>query len=108
MEISTAPAAKLVYQLSMYSFSSIFHSPIAMVYWSELARQITFAKMKSSHGAMKEVKTVYTMIGLLSGRVILAENLPSSTAVQQCCLIDRCGNRVKKPLRNLEGQTGTS
>ena len=71
MEISTAPAAKLVYQLSMYSFSSIFHSPIAMVYWSELARQITFAKMKSSHGAMKEVKTVYTMIGLLSGRVIL-------------------------------------
>lgn len=44
MEIRTAPAAKLVYQLSIYSFSSIFHNPMAMVYWSEFARQITFAK----------------------------------------------------------------
>ena len=58
MEIRTAPAAKLVYQLSMYSFSSIFHRPMATVYWSELARQITFAKMKSSQGPMKAVSTV--------------------------------------------------
>ncbi len=56
MEISTAPAAKLVYQLSMYSFSSIRHSPMATVYWSELARQMTFAKMKSTQGAVKEVR----------------------------------------------------
>ena len=71
IEIRTAPAAKLVYQLSMYSFSNIFQSPIAIVYWSEFARQITFAKMKSSHGAIKDVSTVYTMMGLLSGSVIL-------------------------------------
>ena len=50
MDISTALAAKLVYQLSIYSFSSILHKPIAIVYWSELARQITFAKIKSTHG----------------------------------------------------------
>ena len=58
MEIRTAPAAKLVYQLSMYSFSSIFHRPMATVYWSELARQMTFAKMKSSQGLMKAVSMV--------------------------------------------------
>lgn len=58
MEISTALAAKLVYQLSMYSFSSILHRPMATVYWSELARQITFVKIKSTHGAMKDVSTV--------------------------------------------------
>lgn len=58
MEIRTAPAAKLVYQLSIYSFSSIFHNPMAMVYWSEFARQITFAKIKSSHGAINAVSTV--------------------------------------------------
>ena len=56
--MSTAPAAKLVYQLSMYSFSSIFHRPMATVYWSELARQITLAKMKSTQGLMKEVSRV--------------------------------------------------
>lgn len=58
MDINTAPAAKLVYQLSIYSFSSIFHRPMATVYWSELARQITLAKIKSSQGAIKEVSTV--------------------------------------------------
>ena len=58
IEMSTAPAAKLVYQLSMYSFSSIFHSPMATVYWSELARQMTLAKMKSTQGPMKAVSTV--------------------------------------------------
>lgn len=58
IEISTAPAAKQVYQLSIYSFSSILHRPMAIVYWSEFARQITFAKMKSSHGDMKEVSVV--------------------------------------------------
>ena len=58
MEISTAPAAKQVYQLSMYSFSNIFHKPMATVYWSELARQMTYAKMKSTHGPIKAVKTV--------------------------------------------------
>ncbi len=58
MDISTALAAKLVYQLSIYSFSSILHKPIAIVYWSELARQITFAKIKSTHGEIKEVSTV--------------------------------------------------
>ena len=31
IEIRTAPAAKLVYQLSIYSFSNIFHSPIAIL-----------------------------------------------------------------------------
>ena len=71
MEISTAPAAKLVYQLSIYSFSSIFQSPIAIVYWSEFALHITLANMKSSHGPINDVKTVYTIIGLLSGNVIL-------------------------------------
>ena len=58
IETSTAPAAKQVYQLSIYSFSSIFQSPIATVYWSALARQMTLAKMKSTQGAMKEVRTV--------------------------------------------------
>lgn len=58
IEMSTAPAAKLVYQLSMYSFSSIFHRPMATVYWSELARQMTLAKMKSTQGPMKAVSTV--------------------------------------------------
>ena len=66
MEIRTAPAAKLVYQLSIYSFSSIFQRPIATVYWSEFARQITFAKIKSSQGAINAVNTVYTMIGFLT------------------------------------------
>lgn len=56
MEISTEPAAKLVYQLSMYSFSSMRHRPMAMVYWSALARQMTLAKMKSTQGAVKEVR----------------------------------------------------
>ncbi len=58
MEISTAPAAKLVYQLSMYSFSSIRHRPMATVYWSELARQMTLANTKSTQGAMKLVRMV--------------------------------------------------
>lgn len=58
IEINTAPAAKLVYQLSIYSFSSILQRPIAMVYWSEFARQITFAKIKSSYGDIKEVRIV--------------------------------------------------
>ena len=58
IEMSTAPAAKLVYQLSMYSFSSIFHRPMATVYWSELARQMTLAKMKSTQGPIKAVSTV--------------------------------------------------
>ena len=32
---------------------------------------MTFAKIKSSQGDINEVKTVYTIIGLLSGSVIL-------------------------------------
>ena len=58
MEIRTAPAAKLVYQLSIYSFSNIFHRPMATVYWSAFARQITLAKMKSSQGDMNAVRIV--------------------------------------------------
>ena len=56
IEISTAPAAKLVYQLSMYSFSSMRHRPMATVYWSAVGPADHLAKMKSTQGAVKEVR----------------------------------------------------
>ena len=69
-DTTTAPAAKQVYQELIYSYSNIFHKPMETVKYCAFARQITFAKMKSNHGAMKEVRIVYTMIGLLNGMVI--------------------------------------
>ena len=105
MEISTAPAAKLVYQLSIYSFSSIFQSPIAIVYWSELARQITLAKMKSSHKRRQH--------GIDDNRFAKrqcdpTENLPSRTSIQKRRLIHRNRDGIKESFRDLESKPRAS
>ena len=89
----------------MYSFSSIFQSPMAMVYWSEFARQITFAKMKSSHGAHEGSQHRVHNDRLAQGQRHLRKNLPSGAAVQQAPPRRSLSGIVSKnPLANLEGE----